>query len=336
MTKNKKRIIWVIIILAIITGVVFFVRSKKPVTTYTTESVKRGILAQTVSETGTIKTVNQTDLSFKISGRVIKLLADVGDKVKTNQLIAQLDMGTLGAELAGATQNLNVQKETLASMKKNPSQFNHEDLDAQRAKIKSSSASVDSVFAQIRDTKMFSPIDGVILKRNVDPFETTVANSPTPVFTVGDPNDLVIETNVPESDIVKVKIGQKANVTFDALPADQISEASVTEIDPSSTVVQDVVNYRIKLKLNSLDERIKSGMSANIDIMTNEKDGVLMIPLRAVHTDGTQKYADVLTDAKNNLTERRNVTTGLEGDEGMVEVASGNLKEGEAVVTFVK
>ena len=336
MTKNKKRIMWLIIILAIIAGVVFFVRSKKTVTTYTTENVKRGSLAQTVSETGTINPVDQTDLSFKVSGRVTKLTADVGDTIKSGQLLAQVDLGTLGAELAGSRQDLKVQKETLESMEKKPSQFNHEDKDAQKARIRSAETNVDSLLVRIRDTRMFAPADALVLKRGVDLYETTVANSPSPVFTIGNPNDLVIETEVPESDIVKVRMGQNANVTFDALPADQIFVASVTEIDPASTVVQDVVNYRIKLKVAKTDDRIKPGMSANIDIMTAEKDRVLMVPLRAVHTDGKQKYVDILIDAKNNITKRIDITTGLEGDEGMIEVASGDLKEGDAVITFVK
>ncbi|MDZ4385432.1 MAG: efflux RND transporter periplasmic adaptor subunit, partial [Candidatus Moranbacteria bacterium] len=307
----------------------------KPVTTYTTENVKRGSLAQTVSETGTINPVDQLDLSFKVSGRVIELTADVGDTVKAGQLLAQVDLGTLSAELSGVRQDLQVQKETLASMKKNPSQYNYEDKDAQRAKIRSAEAAINSALARIRDTKMFSPADATVLKRGVDLYETTVANSPSPVFTIGNPDDLVIETEVPESDIVKVKLRQKSEVTFDALPADQIFEAEVTEIDPASTVIQDVVSYRVKLKLAVQDGRIKPGMSANIDIMTAGKDDVLMIPVRAIHMDGKQKYVDVLTDEKNNITERRNITTGLEGDEGMIEVVSG-LKEGEAVITFVK
>lgn len=332
----KKIIIWLVVIIAIVFGGYKYFTSQKTVTAYTTENVKRGNLDQTVSGTGTINPVDQTDLSFKVSGRVIELTADVGDVVKAGQLLAQVDLGTLSSELAGSRHDLQVQKETLNSMKKNPSQFNRADEDAQRARIKSAETNIDATLARIRDTKMFSPADGTVLKRGVDLFETTVANSPSPVFTIGNPQDLVIETQVPESDIVKVKLGQKAEVTFDALPADQIFEATVTEIDPASTVVQDVVNYRVKLKLVGQNENIKSGMSANIDIMTAVKENALMIPVRAIHLDGKQKYVDVLLDAKNGVTERRNISTGLEGDEGMIEVANGNLKEGEAVVTFTK
>jgi HlyD family secretion protein len=335
MAKIKKRAIWIIIIAVIIAGGYFLLRPKAPVTVYTTAEVARGGLKQTVSETGTIKTVNQTDLSFKISGRVISLLADVGDPIKKGQLLAQLDFGTLLSDLKQAKLDVKIQKEELANMKDDRVTFGGDKRDAQRARIKSAEEGVTAVETQIRDTRMYSPIDGVILKRNVDPFETTVANSPTPVFTVGDPQDLVIETNVPESDIGKVQEGQEAVITFDALTAEDIFQAKVTEIDPASTVIQDVVYYRIELKLDNLDPRLKSGMTANIDIHTAEAGNVLIIPLRAVQTEGGLKYVQVLTDAAANTVERKNITTGMEGDEGMVEIKAG-LKEGEKVVTFTK
>lgn len=329
---KRKTIIWIIVILVIVAGGYFLLRPKAPVTVHTTADVTRGNLAQTVSETGTIKTVNQTDLSFKISGRVVSLLADVGDPIKTGQLLARLDLGTLGSQLKQAEYDLKYQKEALDSMKEKKATYNSEDRDAQRARIKSAEEEIIAVQSQIRDTYMYSPIDGVILKRNVDTYETTVANSPTPVFTVGDPKDLVIETNVPESDITKIKESQNATVTFDALTPQDIFSAKVTEIDPDSTVIQDVVDYRIKLKLDNLDERIKSGMSANIDIHTAEANNVLMIPIRAVQTEGNNQFVEIL-NPDGKTTTKIKIQTGLSGDEGMVEVKSG-LKEGQKVVTF--
>lgn len=335
MKLSKKIIIWLIVVVVVIAGIVVFVKSRAPKTTYTTAEVTRGTLAQTVSETGTIKTVNQTDLSFKISGRVVTLNGDVGDTIKEGQLLARLDMGSLESELKQAQAEVAVQYGTLLNLLNHrPSQPSTPDQrDAQRARVESAKAQVESVRSQIRDTYMYSPINGVILKRNVDPFETTVANSPTPVFTVGDPNDLVIETEVPESDITKMKIGQKASLTFDALPADQIFQATVTEIDPASTVIQDVVDYRIKLKLDSNDPTIKPGMSANIDIRTAEKENVLMIPQRAIKTDTkNKKTVDILQT--DNTVKTVTVETGLQGDDGMVEVTKG-LKQGDKVITFV-
>jgi HlyD family secretion protein len=333
MVKAKKWAIWISIVLAVIGGIVWYVKSHAPKTTYTTADVVRGDLAQTVSETGTIRTVNQTDLSFKVSGRVVSLLVDVGNRITQGELLARLDLGSLSASLDQADQNVKVQKKTFDSMERNKDQYNKNDRAAQEHRIDAAEAAMSAVQSQIRDTYMYSPIDGVILKRNVDPFETTVANSPTPVFTVGDPDNMVIETEVPESDITKMQIGQKATITFDALPADQTFVATVTKIDPASTVIQDVVDYRIELKLESGDNRIKPGMSVNIDIHTAEKAGVLMIPQRAVKTDSNNKETVDILQA-DNMTKTVSVETGLNGDDGMVEVTKG-LKEGDKVVTFV-
>jgi HlyD family secretion protein len=144
--------------------------------------------------------------------------------------------------------------------------------------------------------------------------------------------DMIIESKVPESDIVKVKLGQHAKVTFDALSADDVFDSEIIEIDPASTTIQDVVYYNIKLKLNTVDVRIKPGMSSNIDIATAEKNDVLSIPQRAIKTQGSKKYVDVLLP--DNTTKQVNIETGLQGDEGMVEITKG-LNGNEKVVTFV-
>jgi multidrug efflux pump subunit AcrA (membrane-fusion protein) len=144
--------------------------------------------------------------------------------------------------------------------------------------------------------------------------------------------DLLIESKIPESDIVKVKLGQKAKITFDSLTADDIFEGEIIEIDPASTTIQDVVYYVIKLKLNNVDSRIKPGMSANVDVSTAQKDNVIIAPLRAVKTEGKKKFVDVLL--VDNTIKKVYVETGLEGDDGMVEIKSG-LSGGEKVVTFV-
>ena len=124
-------------------------------------------------------------------------------------------------------------------------------------------------------------------------------------------------------------------MTLDALPADEKLSARVFEIEPASTVIQDVVYYKIKLKLDAQDERLKNGMSADIDIRSAEKENALVVPQRAIKIEGTEKFVEVLKDAKNNITERKKIITGLEGDEGSVEVKSG-LEEGDEVVTFAK
>jgi HlyD family secretion protein len=182
----------------------------------------------------------------------------------------------------------------------------------------------------LNDADIYSPIDGIVVRKNIQSGEYV---SPGNVVVSVATTDLIVESKVPESDIAKVQVGQTAKITLDAFSDEDIFSAEITEIEPSATVIQDVVYYKIKLKLKDEDERIKPGMSANIDISTAERSGVLTVPARAIKTEGNKKYVEVLQTI-DNMTKKVYVETGLEGDEGMVEVKSG-LKEGEKVVTFV-
>lgn len=332
---SKKKIIWIIIILAVIAGGYFYVRSRKPKTTYTTETVTRGNLKQTVSVTGKVMSPEQTDLAFKISGQIQNMYVDVGDHVTKGQIIATIDRGTLISQLNQAQYEVKSQKETLNSMLRRRSTYNIGQRDAQRAEIHKAEEAVNAILIELRETTLYSPISGTVITRNVNVGETTVANAVTTntsVVTVAQEGDLHLESNVPESDIVKVAVGQNANTTFDALTSNDVIPAHITEIDPASTVIQDVVYYRVKLSLDNVDPRLKVGMSTDIDIHTAEKDNILFIPERVIKTNG-HKTIDILLP--DNIVKTVDVTTGLRGDDGMIEITSG-LNEGNKVITFTK
>jgi RND family efflux transporter MFP subunit len=331
----KKKIIWAAIVLLVIFGGYNLLKPKPATTVYTTADVVRGDLAQTVSVTGNATPNQQIDMSFKTTGILKSINVDVGDPVTKGQKLASLDPGSQLSQLKEAQIQVKYQQALLDNMKKHRLTFTTDQRNAQKEQVKQAQAAVNVISDQLKDVDIISPITGIVIKRNADPGETVVLNLNSPIVTVAKKDDLLIFSNVPESDILKVQIGQKADITFDALTAQDVLPATVAEIDPASTVIQDVVYYRIKLKLADLDQRIKAGMTANIDVRTAEKSGVLMIPLRAVITEGGQKYVQILIDAKTNQIEKRKVETGLNGDEGMVEIISG-LKAGEKVVTFTK
>lgn len=330
MSKTRKRTVWIIIILAVIAGGFLFFRSRKAATTYITEEAKRTDVKQTVSATGTINPETMIDLAFKGSGILKELNVDLGDIVKQNQKIARLDLGTLIQESKEAQEDVNTQRKELANMKKRKETFNKFQEDAQRARIKKAEEIARESQIALRETILYSPIDGKIIKKNFEQGENVSANSS--VITVAD-GELQIESNIPESDIVKVALGQNAEITFDALSSDEKFGAKVIEAEPASTVIQDVVYYKVKLRLDAIDSRLKPGMSSDADIKTAEKNNVIAVSLRAVKTEGGKKYVEALKDKDKNIIEKLFITTGLEGDEGMVEVTSG-LKGGENVVTL--
>jgi len=136
------------------------------------------------------------------------------------------------------------------------------------------------------------------------------------------------EFNVSETEIAKVKLQDRAEMTLDALGPEEKFEGKIIEIDPAETVVSGVIYYQIKSVFDARDERIKPGMTVNLDIVTAQKENVLSLPYFVVKQSNGGKYVEVL---KNGQRERKTIQTGLEG-ETMVEITSG-LDEGEKVIS---
>jgi macrolide-specific efflux system membrane fusion protein len=336
MKKKKKIIIWIILIGIIVFIVYRVTTNKKEITTYTTENVSRGNLAQTVSATGRIVSSEQADLSFMSAGRADSVLVDVGDKVAKGQKLATIDRSTFPQQLRQAQLEIQVQKEVLKNMKRdsNDDAYSKNQRNAQEAVIKKAESAYEGILRQMRDNALYAPIGGTIIKKNINVGE--VVTSGEIVFVIANPNDLFIESNIPEVDIVDISSGQKVLLTFDALAEDEVFSGNVTDVDPASTLIQEVVFYRIKIRMDSFDSRLKLGMSCNDDIVIANAENILMIPQRAVKKENGKKYVEILKEGKDGQeTEKVYVETGISGDNGMIEVKN-NLKEGEKVITFTK
>lgn len=138
----------------------------------------------------------------------------------------------------------------------------------------------------------------------------------------------VFEAQVSETDIAKVEIGQTAILTFDAFSGETF-EGEVISVEPSATIVQNVVDFVVKISVSKSDMRLRDGMSADVDISTAKKADVISIPERTVKDQNGKKVVQVLVDGKP---QDRVVALGLAGDNGMIEIASG-LNEGDQVIT---
>ncbi len=199
--------------------------------------------------------------------------------------------------------------------------------------IRSQQAAVDSLMAVVAKGSIRSPLDGVVTR--VDPHEGEYAAPGISGFSVQSDGAYKIEAYVPEADIAKVAVGNHADVTLDAYGSDTIFAATVTLMDPAETVLEGVPTYKVTLGFNQKDARIRSGMTANTDILTHEHNGVLYVPTRAIiiNSDGTRSVRVLNKDGKTFVSVP--VTIGLKSSNGTTEIATG-LAEGQKAVTYTK
>lgn len=203
------------------------------------------------------------------------------------------------------------------------------DIDAAEAAVASARASLARAQSDLGDRSLMAPVTGTITQVNNQVGETTSPAQAVLVLLADSEHEVKVQ--VPESDIVKLQVGQKVDMTLDAFGSNQHFDGHISFIDPASTVVADVVYYEVTVLFDAQDDRIKPGMTANVDVETARKIQVLVVPLRAVKYDNRQAYVEILQ--ASNALERKDVTLGLRGDDGLVEILNG-LSEGERVVTF--
>jgi HlyD family secretion protein len=188
-------------------------------------------------------------------------------------------------------------------------------------------ADVRKAEANVAKTIIRAPFSGVITNKNVSVGQIVAANSP--VLSIISLGNFEIEANIPEVEIAKLTVGNTATVTLDAYGNDVPFLATVTVIDPAERVIDGVSTYEVTLNFKEEDARIRSGMTANLEIKTAEKDDVVIIPERAVVIEGNKKIVEVLDGTGNSI--KREVQTGLRGQGGVVEITQG-LKEGETII----
>jgi RND family efflux transporter MFP subunit len=196
------------------------------------------------------------------------------------------------------------------------------------ADILSAQGKVQTAQVAYENTILRAPADGTITAVDVKLGELVTAQKP--VITVQDVSSVYIEANINESDITRVALGQKVMVTFDAFGPEQVFPATISSIDPSSTTVSGVVNYKIKATLDD-STQVLPGMTANMTITTGEKANVVFIPKAALRGENGSSFVYVMTDLKRNKYEKRPVTTGFLGDGNRLEVSAG-VSAGDTIV----
>lgn len=242
---------------------------------------------------------------------------------RTDVTTARTNVNTAIDNLASAESDLAVKTSELALKRAGTAP---EQIAAQEAALEQVRAKVASANAELGKTRIISPLRGIVTEKNAHVGE--IVSAQFAVFSLNSDAAFAIEANVPEADIAKIKTGNRARVTLDAYGSDVVFGAAITHIDPAETIVDGVATYRVEFQFVREDSRIKSGMTANIDIETAKKEGVLLLPQRAL----IRKNGDTVVRVRKVGGVREvPVKTGLRGTDGMVEIFEG-LSEGDAVV----
>ena len=204
-----------------------------------------------------------------------------------------------------------------------------ENISSSEALVEQAQANLDNANAQLAKSVIRSPINGIV--KSIDAKVGEVTQIGTPSISVISSNKYEIESFVAEADIAKITIGDLASTTLDAYGSDTFFDTRVIKIDPAETVVDGVSTYKVTFNFVNEDERIKSGMTANLDILTGQKDGVSSVPTRSVYTVDNKKVVRIIDPKNSKNTIEKEVRTGLRGVDGYIEITSG-LNEGEKVV----
>jgi HlyD family secretion protein len=278
---------------------------------YRTAAVDRGAISQAVLASGTVQPVNTVNVGTQVSGTVLEMRADFNDRVKKGQVLLRLDPATLQARLRQAKAQLSSAEASLAlarsTLERNERLVaqgfisrlaldqSERELGAATAGVEVARAQVDAAQADLDNSVIRSPVDGVVIKRAIEVGQTVAASYQTPdLYQIAqDLADMRIHTNVSEADVGLIKPGQAARFTVDAFPEREF-EGQVAQFRLNSASTQGVVTYPIVVAVDNKDEMLKPGMTAQVRIVVGNKADVLRIPTAALRfrpDDDEQKPA---------------------------------------------
>ena len=360
--KKKKLIICISVAIAIIAAVTIFMRSNKrqPITIiYETAKVERATISNSVTATGTIEPVNKVEVGTQVSGIISKIYVDYNSIVKKGQVIAELDKINLESELASAKANLASSKSELDYQETNykrmkalhdkgfisDDDFDIADLSYKKAKeaYLVQLQTVQKAQTNLGYATITSPIDGVVLSKDVEEGQTVAASFSTPtLFTIArDLTDMQVVANVDEADIGNVRDGQRVTFTVDAFPDDTF-EGRVKQVRQQGEEESNVVTYEVVISAPNNDLKLKPQLTANVNIYTEEIENVVSVPAKALRfspskemmNDG-EKIKDC--NATNKLwIKEANILKAYPVKTGITNGIRTQILEGTTVITNAK
>ena len=286
-------------------------RPKEP--PYLTATVQSGDITQVVTATGTLSAVTTVQVGSQVSGTIDKLNADFNTQVKAGQVVARLNQDKFNAAVDQARANLaaaqaNVAKakvsvqdtkrtldrnkemmkqELLAQSEMDASQTAYDAAVAQyevnRAQVNQAQAALNQSMVDLNNTVIHSPVDGIVVSRNIDVGQTVAASLQAPVLFLiaNDLRKMQVDTNVSEGDVGNVWVGQEVHFTVDAYPTRRF-QGKVLQVRNAAIMVQNVVTYDAVVAVDNNELLLKPGMTANAEFLVSQKNDVLKIPNAAL------------------------------------------------------
>ncbi|HEV8724574.1 MAG TPA: efflux RND transporter periplasmic adaptor subunit [Candidatus Binatia bacterium] len=280
---------------------------------YLTVMVSRGNVRQVVSSTGTLQAVVTVIVGSQVSGTIAKLSADFNTKVTKGQVVAELDQSKFAARVEETRANLAAAQANLAKSKvavedafrtlaraqelmkrelvpqseldaaQTAYDAARSQLNVTQAQVGQAQAAVNQASIDLGYTVIRSPVDGMVISRNVDVGQTVAASLQAPtLFTIA--NDLTrmeVHTNVDEADVGNIREGQDVTFTVDAHPNRRF-RGKVHQVRNAPQIIQNVVTYDAVVRINNKELLLKPGMTANVQFLVSEKEDVLTIPNMAL------------------------------------------------------
>ena len=297
MKRTNKCVAWAAMMLlgaAVMTGC-----SKKAGFTYSEAEAAKQDIVNSVTATGTIEPVTSVDVGRQVSGVISKLYEDYNSVVKAGEVIAELDRTNLMSELSSAQASLKSAQSELDYQKTNYERYktlydkgliSANDFEQARLsyvqaqqKTQQQKESVKKAQTNLGYATITSPIDGVVLSKEVEEGQTVASSFSTPtLFKIArDLTDMRVIADVDEADIGDVKEGQRVTFTVDAFPDDTF-EGQVTQVRQEAATESNVVTYEVVISAPNDDLKLKPGLTANVVIFTMEAKDVLAVPSKAL------------------------------------------------------
>lgn len=280
-------------------------KQKMELETYTVETTS---MSEIVTATGTMESVTSVDVGTQVTGIIDKLYVDFNDHVEKGQLLAEIEKTLLDSELKSADASMASAKATYEYAKKNferdkalhdeqlisdyEFQTSQKDFDVARLSYEKTQADRVRAAKNLNYAEIYSPIDGIVVSREVEVGQTVVSSmNVANLYVIADLDNMQVVGAVDEADIGQVKVGQHVTFTVDSYPDDTFT-GTVTQVRINPTTTNNVVTYEVIVGAPNPDQKLIPGMTANLTIYTLELDNVTAVPLKALKFQPMQSEED--------------------------------------------